>query len=108
MTTPTPEECDALIREHWNPEWPGFIPDGYKVAAFRSMLCAVLTADRASRVPRERAIWLRRDGDHFVVAIEVGKQWVDLIREYYDSPSSHIIEPAGIQECIDAATGAKE
>jgi hypothetical protein len=49
------------------------------------------------------AIHLYRDGDHAVVAIEVDRQWVILIKEYIDSPFSHIIEPSGIQRCVDEA-----
>ncbi len=60
----------------------------------------------------DRAIWLRREGippdAYFVVLIEVENEWIELIREYYDGPASHIIEPLGIQSRIDTAHGIEQ
>lgn len=50
----------------------------------------------------ERAIWLRRIGDYVVVFVEAGGKWVEVIREHYDGPISHIVEPSGITACIAA------
>jgi hypothetical protein len=46
------------------------------------------------------AIHLYREGDHAIVAVEIEGKWVPVIREFIDSPFSHIVEPAGMQRCI--------
>lgn len=56
------------------------------------------------------AIWLRTEGTWIIVAVEVGERgkdsyWVDVIRESLGSGASHIVEPLGIQGCIDRAKG---
>lgn len=57
-------------------------------------------AAKITKAQASAAIWLRREGQHAVVLIEVGKgQWVELIRENIDGPFSHIIEPSGIARC---------
>ncbi len=43
---------------------------------------------------------LRRDGDYAIVEINFNEQWVEVIREYIDSPFSHIIEPLGIERVL--------
>ena len=52
------------------------------------------------------AIWLRQEGRKFIVAIEVNKKWIDVIHEYDGDGGgmSHIVEPHGIQRCIDLAS----
>lgn len=42
------------------------------------------------------AIMLVAEGGCAVVKIEIGGQWIELIRESLDGPFSHIIEPSGI------------
>lgn len=46
------------------------------------------------------ALHLRAEGDCVVLEIESNGKWVQLIKEKLDSPFSHIIEPAGIQNAI--------
>ena len=50
------------------------------------------------------AIWLRRDGDYVVVLVETKidgmSAWAPLMREHFDGPFSHIIEPSGIVDRI--------
>ena len=48
----------------------------------------------------ERAIWLRREDSSVVVLVEAGGNWIEVIREPYDCPFSHIVEPSGIQRRI--------
>lgn len=38
------------------------------------------------------AIWLRREGRHAVVLVELDGKWTEIIREAVDSPFSHIKE----------------
>lgn len=48
-----------------------------------------------------KAFHLVAEGDYAVLKIESEKGiWVELIRERLDSPFSHIIEPAGIENAI--------
>jgi hypothetical protein len=42
------------------------------------------------------AIWLRRDGEHVAVLIDVCGIWIEVIRERADGAFSHIVEPSGI------------
>jgi hypothetical protein len=53
------------------------------------------------------AIWLRKENGRFIVAVEVGKRWVDVIEEVDGDGGgmSHIVEPAGIQARIDGDKG---
>ena len=41
-------------------------------------------------------VWLRREADECVVLVEVKGQWVEICREKWDGPFSHIVEPLGI------------
>ena len=50
-----------------------------------------------------QAIWLRRDGDKVRVLLEVDSEWITVIEENWDSPFSHIVEPAGIKIKINSA-----
>ena len=43
-------------------------------------------------------IWLRREGDTVIVAIEVDGKWIDIIHEVADSPFSHIWEGRALPE----------
>lgn len=43
------------------------------------------------------AVWLRREGERAIVALEISGQWVDVISEFIDSPFSHIVEYGGIE-----------
>lgn len=38
------------------------------------------------------AIWLKRDGKHAVVLVELDGKWIEVIRESVDAPFSHIKE----------------
>ena len=38
------------------------------------------------------AIWLRRDGHHAIVCVEINGQWIEVIREFISAPFSHIWE----------------
>lgn len=38
------------------------------------------------------AIWLRREGKHAVVLVELNGEWVEVIRDLADGPFSHIKE----------------
>ena len=65
--------------------------------------------DHHVKILKERAIWLKWDGSDTVVYVEAGGQWVEVIREPYDSPFSHIVEPSGISRSIkEAATESSE
>lgn len=46
------------------------------------------------------AIHLVRLGNFAVVRMEVEGRWVELIREPYDAPFSHIVEPSGIEDLV--------
>jgi hypothetical protein len=48
-------------------------------------------------------IWLRAEGKHAVVLVERDGQWTEVIREFLESPFSHIIEPDGVRSRCDAA-----
>jgi hypothetical protein len=76
-------------------------PERYLQMALRRLHAAVEAESVAA--PAERAIWLRREGDHFIVLVEHEKQWIEVIREFYDCNASHIVEPLGIQGKIDRA-----
>jgi hypothetical protein len=52
---------------------------------------------------RERAIWLRREGDRVIVEVEDGERWVEVISECHDSFFSHIIEPVGVERLLGMA-----
>lgn len=39
-----------------------------------------------------RPVWLRREGDHAIVLVEVDGEWREVIRERYDGQFSHIWE----------------
>ena len=65
------------------------------------------------------AVWLRREGDEIVVEVEIGKRFVEVIRENGDAPISHIVEESGIAKAVsrqgqiaaharDVATGATD
>lgn len=45
-----------------------------------------------SPLKRSPAVWLRREGDYVIVAVEVDGKWHDVIREWWDSSFSHIWE----------------
>lgn len=45
-------------------------------------------------------LMLRRQGDHAIVEVEVEGVWVEIIKEHLDGNFSHIVEPAGIRQCI--------
>ena len=45
-----------------------------------------------SRPERLTPVWLKRDGDRVTVSVEVDGQWIEVIREFWDSPFSHIWE----------------
>lgn len=42
-------------------------------------------------------VWLRREGDYAIVAVEVAGQWRDVIRERFDGNFCRIVEPGGIE-----------
>lgn len=46
------------------------------------------------------AVHLVRIGDHVIVNVEVGGQWVEIIREHHEGSFSHICEAGGIQARI--------
>lgn len=48
-------------------------------------------------------VWLRRDGDHAVVLVEVEGEWHEVIREHYDGNFSHITESGGIRSRVNEA-----
>ena len=39
-----------------------------------------------------RPVWLRREGDHAVILVEVSGKWIEVIREHFDGAFSHIWE----------------
>lgn len=47
-------------------------------------------------------VHLVRIGDHVIVNVEVGGQWVEIIRERHEGSFSHICEAAGIRARIAA------
>lgn len=50
---------------------------------------------------RYGALHLRAEGDYAILEIETERGWIELIRERLDSPFSHIIEPAGIENRVN-------
>jgi len=46
------------------------------------------------------SIWLRRQGDHVLVSVEIGGKWYCVIREHCESWFSHCISPTGIQDVV--------
>ncbi len=54
----------------------------------------------------ERAVWLRRENDCYVVAVEHNGKWVDVIRES-PGPISHIVETGGISAAITKASSPR-
>jgi len=48
------------------------------------------------------AVHLVRIGDHVIVNVEVGGQWVEIIREHHEGSFSHICEAGGIRARIAA------
>lgn len=45
-------------------------------------------------------IKLRRDDDYAIVEVEVGGEWIEVIREHTDSNFYHLVEPTGILQCV--------
>ena len=64
----------------------------------RQMSCEqalnMLGPAKAAPSPPKRLvpIRLRREGDFVIVSVEVDGQWREVIREFWDSPFSHIWE----------------
>ncbi len=51
-------------------------------------------------------VWIHRSGDNIVVELEAPDgSWVEVIREHVDGNYSHIVEPAGIQQCFEQHLG---
>lgn len=49
-------------------------------------------------------LWLRKEGNHAVVLVELEGQWVEVCREHTaEGPFSHIVEPAGIDARAEKA-----
>lgn len=48
--------------------------------------------------PDRRPIWLRREGEHAVVLVEENGEFREIIREFAESPFSHIWEDRGFRE----------
>lgn len=55
---------------------------------------------KARQITGYGAIMLRREGDYAIVEVEKDAVWVEVIREFIDSPFSHIIEPLGIETAM--------
>ena len=51
------------------------------------------------------AIWLRRVGDHAIVAVEIDGKWRDVITEFIDCPFSHIAEASRIRDAKETPLG---
>jgi hypothetical protein len=47
------------------------------------------------------AVWLRKDGSHAVVLVEIEGKWVRIGRELADGMFSHITEARGIDACAE-------
>lgn len=47
-----------------------------------------------------KAIKLVRKGEFAVVEIETDSGWTQVIREFIDSPFSHIVEESGMQSSV--------
>ena len=47
-----------------------------------------------------RGVWLRKEGERVIVAVEIEGKWIDVITERADSAFSHIVEPGGILEGV--------
>lgn len=78
------------------------------------MACQPLTqkeADdlRAKYWPKDMVayppIHLWTDLTYVYVSIQVEGKWIEVIKEFRDSPFSHIVEPGGIAERVSAALG---
>jgi len=66
------------------------------------------TADKVSFIAPNLPIWLRHTDNYWTVSVELpNKMWVEVIRESDGGPTSHVVEPSGIQEAIDAAVKGK-
>ncbi len=44
-------------------------------------------------------IRLRKEGDYFIVDVEIDKAWIEMIRERINGNCIHIIKPSGVQSC---------
>lgn len=42
------------------------------------------------------AVWLRAEGKHAVVLVELEGKWIEVCREFMEGPFSHIVEGRGI------------
>lgn len=94
---------------HWMPLPP---PPGQSPDAPRSsdQTAAAAASERPTEHPASYpAIHLLKTSPrHWEVRIEVGKEWVTVIKEVDgDGGNSHIVEPRGIQSAIDAAMKEK-
>jgi hypothetical protein len=45
-------------------------------------------------------VWLRKEGERVIVAVEIEGKWIDVITEREEGPFSHIVEPDGIREGV--------
>jgi hypothetical protein len=45
-------------------------------------------------------VWLRKEGERVIVAVEFGGKWIDVITEHAEGAFSHIVEPGGILEGV--------
>jgi hypothetical protein len=50
-------------------------------------------------------IHLWTDLTYVYVAVQVEGKWIEVIKEFRDSPFSHIVEPGGIAERVRAVLG---
>lgn len=46
------------------------------------------------------AIHLKRIGDYAYISVQINGEWVNVIRERYDSNFSHIVEPGGMLKAL--------
>lgn len=53
------------------------------------------------------AVHLVRIGEHVIVNVEVGGQWVEIIREHHEGSFSHICEAGGINARISGGHHVK-
>lgn len=85
MTKPTIQELEAILNSA-GPHNVIIAPDG-------SIHVGVNMGDLTG-------ICLKAYGGKTEVQVEIGGEWITVIREHGDT-ISHIVEPAGVQTCLD-------
>lgn len=77
----------------------------YYVVTDQEYLDKFLGIEGKRLIARISGAWLRREGNHAVMALEIDGQWVDVSRELAEGHFSHIVEVGGIEARVRKAKG---